>query len=269
MTEPDDEQRDLNARLKAALQQNSIFARHDEQNRLFASDGKREYEVAIIPEETDTDYGAAKLIIGQRTLRSLESGNVGTLFFWGHRDIRLRHVRRPPVKIRRRRQRAAGNKRRPGMYRNPNGTGRRYWNGREWGPVTPGTSLGAWALRIISVVALAAIAVGGWALSRSHGDAPSSQTPTSESGPLATAPAPPATTRVDTPQTRYLRTLASEGIRVDDDAALNLGAMVCGGMAEGLDDDEIIPQLRRAAHIASQTAKVYLVTARFELCSHY
>jgi hypothetical protein len=82
----DDQQRELSDRLMAALTKLDVFTRRYEQNRLFASDGEHEYEVAITVDEGDTNYGhrgASKLVVGQRTLRGLEGGAVSALFWWG------------------------------------------------------------------------------------------------------------------------------------------------------------------------------------------
>ena len=57
MTAHDDQQRELSERLMAALTKLDVFTRRDEQNRLFASDGEHEYEVAITVDEGDTNYG--------------------------------------------------------------------------------------------------------------------------------------------------------------------------------------------------------------------
>jgi hypothetical protein len=266
MTAPDDEQRELNARLRSALKKNRIYTRRDKQNRLFASDGEHEYEVAVTTDEADANYGhdgAPKLIIGQRTLRELEGGSIGALFWWGYQGTRWELVDWRPFERFRRPLPTSNSK--PGMYWNPEGRGLRYWDGREWGPISQGTSPTMWVARIVGV---AIIVASGWAgctaITNHHNDSP---TPAKSSTPASATPPPSTTPHVETPQERYLARLASEGITVDDDTALTLGAMVCTGIQQGLDDDEIVAQLRHAAHINSHKANVILSTARFDLCS--
>jgi hypothetical protein len=64
----------------------------------------------------------------------------------------------------------------------------------------------------------------------------------------------------------YLRTLRSEGVNADDNTALALGMDVCKGVGSGMDDSEIVTLLRSQATINSDTAEIFLSTARLELC---
>ena len=86
MTTHDDRQRSARERIIAARKKLEVFTRRDEQDRIFASDGEHEYEVAVTLEDAGTNCSQAdipKVVIGRRSLECLESGDITALFWWG------------------------------------------------------------------------------------------------------------------------------------------------------------------------------------------
>jgi Protein of unknown function (DUF732) len=55
-------------------------------------------------------------------------------------------------------------------------------------------------------------------------------------------------------------------MRVDDQTAMDLGEKVCMELRLGMDDGEIEQSLRTQAPITTDTAHIFLITARSRLC---
>jgi hypothetical protein len=80
MTAETEQQRVADERLVAALKALGVFARQDEMGRIFYTDGKDEYEVAVVLTE-DADDGGGPWTIGQYALGLLEAGDIEVLWW--------------------------------------------------------------------------------------------------------------------------------------------------------------------------------------------
>ena len=94
MTGETEQQRVAEQRLVAALKALQVFARQDELGRIFYTDGKDEYEVAVVLTEDAGFFPGGIWAIGQYALGRLEAGDIEMLWWpmeeddpvWGPRD---------------------------------------------------------------------------------------------------------------------------------------------------------------------------------------
>lgn len=169
----------------------------------------------------------------------------------------------------------------PGWYPDPaGGGGQRYWDGTAWGPVAPPPQppppprrSSVWpaflagvspALLIVGLPLLCCGSCGVLGLIGAlsdHGTSSSNQSTVTTTQAYTAAPPTSIDKRSD-----YLSTLTSEGIRVDDQTAMDLGEKVCMELKMGMDDGEIEQSLRTQAAITTHTAHIFLITARSRLC---
>jgi hypothetical protein len=95
MTPETEQQRVADERLVAALKAVGVFARQDELDRIFYTDGEDEYEVAVVlAEDADGPFPGGVWTIGQYALGQLEAGDIEMLWWpmdeddpvWGPKD---------------------------------------------------------------------------------------------------------------------------------------------------------------------------------------
>lgn len=80
MTEDNDEPRDLNGRLIAALKTVGAFSRVDDDGRILAFDGKQEYEATLDFDRLLSRTSGRHIALGKSSLARLEHGDVKELF---------------------------------------------------------------------------------------------------------------------------------------------------------------------------------------------